>query len=159
MGGVAVERDHRCGSSGAFHDELIHISTIVLNREVEIRASVGPGSGQRTDIHVTATLRPTQDAFGTARVIIEVKGCWLREIQSSMETQLRDKYLRENECQHGLYLCVWFDRARWSDADPRRASCRASSMNDLRAELDAQAADLTTPVAQLQAFVLDASLL
>ena len=75
---------------------------IVVNREVKIR------KGQETDIHIVA-IRENQDRFmDQVKVITEVKGFWLPEMKTAMETQLRERYLRENKYGHGLYLAMWF---------------------------------------------------
>ena len=55
-----------------------------------------------TDIHVDATVpgrkRRTDERMS---VIVEVKGNWHRELDSAMQTQLRDRYLKGNSCKNG----------------------------------------------------------
>ena len=71
----------------------LRVRGIVANREVVIRGS-GVKSGERTDIHVDAITRgPRPGAFDQITVVIEVKGCWNREVMEAMQTQLRDRYL------------------------------------------------------------------
>lgn len=78
---------------------------VVVAREVEIRRGEGSGIGERTDIHVTAVV-PGLDAVSTEiiRVIIETKGCWNPELKTAMHMQLVDRYLKDNQCRHGIYL-------------------------------------------------------
>ena len=86
---------------------------IIANREVQIRrrevpAAAGGQPGERTDIRVDVATRPP--AGGDLEIltaIIEVKGCWHPEVATAMQTQLVDRYLRENRCQTGLYLVGW----------------------------------------------------
>jgi hypothetical protein len=77
---------------------------IVINREVQIRRSRrGEMSGQNTDIHVDATsLEGTRtQIYGPIAIIVEVKGTWNAGLMQDMEVQLRDRYLRNNECRTG----------------------------------------------------------
>ena len=39
-----------------------------------------------------------------SRVIVEAKGCWNKDLKTAMRDQLRDRYLKENQCSHGLYV-------------------------------------------------------
>jgi len=88
---------------------------LVANREVRIRP------GQSTDINVDAIKEdPRTGRFHQLTVIIEVKGCWNRGLKTDMKDQLKDRYLRENQCQHGVYLVGWFLCDRWSASDYRR---------------------------------------
>jgi len=91
-------------------DENLKQRGVVVNREVEIRRGAGPNRGERTDIHVDAVAHNTDgEAYDSVTVIIEVKGCWHPELDHAMKTQLVDRYLKDNRCQHGLYLVGWFN--------------------------------------------------
>jgi hypothetical protein len=61
------------------------------------------------DIHVDATVpgrkRRTDERMS---VIVEVRGNWHRELDSAMQTQLRDRYLKGNSYKNGIYLVGWF---------------------------------------------------
>lgn len=126
---------------------------IVVNREVEIR-NLPAGPGEETDILVQACNVNGQQT--PVSVIIEVKGCWNPELQTAMEDQLRDRYLKHNECQHGLYLVGWFLCPFWSDDDYRKRKTKEWSLQDARTFFDQQASSLTQQRAVLRAFVLDA---
>ena len=92
---------------------------IVIGREVQIRP------GEFTDVHVDAV---TQSAFtdriDVVRVIIEVKGCWHDGLETDMESQLLNRYMAENNCDHGLYLVGWFYCDSWDQRDYRRTRPR-----------------------------------
>jgi hypothetical protein len=107
---------------------------IVVNREVEIRRAPGPGIGQRTDIHVDAVAK-NAGVERIIRAVIEVKGCWNRELKSAIETQLADSYLTGAGNQFGLYVVGWFSSDRWDESDTNRAPCSARSRKEVDAEL------------------------
>lgn len=137
---------------------------VILNREVEIRrrTSSAGESGQQTDIHVDA-IAPATGGVEADRltVIIEVKGCWHREVKTAMQTQLVDRYLRDNQCQHGLYVVGWYLCDQWDDEDRRRSATPWTSLEAARQELTAQAQELTrslVPLSEVRAFVLDCRL-
>jgi hypothetical protein len=91
-------------------DEDLRQKGIIVNREVRIHR------GERTDIHVNAVvLIPQEGGYDSVSVIIEVKGCWNLDHDHAMKTQLVDRYLRDNRCQHGLYLVGWFNCEQWDD--------------------------------------------
>jgi hypothetical protein len=130
---------------------------LVVNREVQIRRSNPDGvPGQRTDIHVSATLSVGSTARPVS-VIIEVKGCWNPELLSAMKTQLRDRYLKENATRTGLYVVGWYAAPAWDTTDARKQDCGRLGLNELRATLEQQASELSEGV-QLEAVVLDCSL-
>jgi len=124
---------------------------VVVNREVVIRRK----PGQRTDIHVDAV-----DGQERLKVIIEVKGCWNPQVATAMQDQLKDRYLRENECSDGIYLVAWFDCPSWDPDDRRCADAAAwcSSIEEARKQLGVQARDLSTDGCSLAACVLDGRL-
>lgn len=139
---------------------------IIAHREVEIRTRQGTGgsAGERTDIHVDVVEpHPVEGRPARIRAIIEVKGCWHREVLTAMETQLRDRYLRDNDCSHGLYVVGWFLCPQWDSdrADGRRADARRlmpMRIAEARATFEAQARDLSTDGVTLAAAVINTSL-
>jgi hypothetical protein len=95
---------------------------IVLNREVEIRRAAGAGMGDRTDIHVTAVSSdPGRPPL--IRAIVEVKGCWHRELATALETQLVARYLRGTDNHYGFYVAGWFTSDHWEPSDWRNSPC------------------------------------
>ena len=134
---------------------------VVVNLEVVIRRKDGDARGQRTDIHVDAvSQRSSGGEHERLRVIIEVKGCWNSEVDTAMRDQLRDRYLKENECRDGIYLVAWFNCSSWDPADGRlkAATALCPTIEETRKRLDAQATDLSVEGCSFAAFVLDAAL-
>jgi predicted NACHT family NTPase len=136
---------------------------IIVLREVEIRRStVGGESGERTDLYIEAYLPGSNHMkIDTLTVIIEVKGCWHKEINRAMQTQLVERYLRENSCQHGLYLVGWFNCPQWDRSDYRKADAPRITLEEARSRYQFQAELLTeqSPARLLvRSFVLDIAL-
>lgn len=77
----------------------IRESGVVIGREIEIGLPGVKGDQGQTDLQVIAKSKDGGDPFG---VIIEIKGCWHREVQSAMATQLRDRYLKNHSFTHGV---------------------------------------------------------
>lgn len=141
-------------------DEDLKVRGIIVNREVEIRRGVGGAQGERTDVQVDAVLRRDGDHdYDVITVIIEAKGCWHDELMTAMETQLRDRYLNENQCRHGLYLVGWFNCEQWDQTDPRyTAKVRRLQKPELEQFLENQATSLSNDGVVLRSFVTNAAL-
>lgn len=128
---------------------------IVLNREVRIHR------GQRTDIHVNAVIQTASgQPYDSITAIIECKGCWNPGLYDAMRDQLVGMYLKDNHCQHGLYLVGWFNCVNWSKGDGRKkqAGKLCPTIDDTRQKLTAAAADLSKDSTRVKSVVLDASL-
>ncbi len=138
-------------------DREVRERGVVVNREVRIHR------GQRTDIHVDAVVEgetgSLDGSLDAVTVIIEVKGCWNSELLTAMKTQLVDKYLVENRCQHGLYLVGWFDCEAWDRSDSRwKKRQRFASMDELKVMLATQATELSTGGLSVRSLVIDVRL-
>jgi hypothetical protein len=133
---------------------------VVFNREVQIRPRHGHGSaGERTDIQIDAVRKSKGDAHDTVTVILEAKGGWNREVSTAMQDQLCDRYLKDNSCQHGIYLVVWAMCPQWDEKDGRRRHhARWGSINDLRNAIEAQAAGLSGMTRTIRSAVVNAAL-
>lgn len=132
---------------------------VIVNREVEVRRPSGKGLGERTDIHVDAIVqKPRQSQIERITCIIESKGCWNRDLDTAMKTQLRDKYLDEASCRHGLYLVGWFNCDRWDPEDWRKGKAPQISIEEARGQFERQAAELSDGGFVVRAFVLDVRL-
>lgn len=128
---------------------------IVLNREVRIHR------GERTDIHVNAIIHTASaESYDSITVIVECKGCWNPGLHDAMRDQLVGRYLKDNHCQHGLYLVGWFNCANWSGRDRRKKQALrlCPNIDDTRQKLAASAADLSKDSIRIKSVVLDASL-
>jgi hypothetical protein len=122
---------------------------IIINREVQIRRGRhGEMPGQSTDIHVDATPRngSQTEVYGAISLIIEVKGSWNDGLMVDMERQLRDRYMKNNNCRIGIYVVAYFSADRWIATDDRCAKTRAHKIDDLRTQLGEQARELSGSV-------------
>ncbi|WP_434391362.1 NACHT domain-containing protein [Melittangium boletus] len=128
---------------------------LIVNREVEIRATEQARPGQRVDLRVDALARSPEGQEERISVIIEVKGCWNRGTWSAMREQLVERYLAENTCRHGLYLVGWYACSAW-DATTYPEEGRVS-LERARQVLDRQAQELSRGPTLVRAFVLDAA--
>jgi hypothetical protein len=140
------------------HDDL-RGRGIVFNREVEVHYSRNLlGSGERTDLHVDTFRRgPSGEPSDLISVVVELKGCWNRNVFTSMETQLVDRYLRRGGLSHGLYVVGCFDSPVWTSKDSKHRH-RCGGLTSLRDRLAAQAASLSQQDIHVTSYVFDAAL-
>jgi hypothetical protein len=140
-------------------DEDLNQRGIVINREVEIRRGTGGDPGERTDLHVDAVVHGAGSAeYDVITVIIEAKGCWNRDLYTAMETQLVDRYLKDNQCQHGIYLVGRFNCSQWDGSDRRRRDAPDTSLRDMQARFGNQASELSRSGMCIKALVMNTSL-
>lgn len=134
-------------------DRDLRSKGIIANREVRIHR------GERTDIYVDAIIpKSTESIFETVKVIIEVKGCWNPDLSTAMETQLLNQYLKNNDCQYGLYLVGWFNCENWNREDYRYKQSPKISIDEAQKQFDSQAQELSKGQTLIKALVIDASL-
>lgn len=134
---------------------------IILNREVEIRQSLGKSirQGQETDIQVDAIVQNTRSGEPQrVSVIIEVKGCWNRELKTAMKEQLAERYLAESQCQHGIYLVGWFLCEAWDANDYRKSDTPKWALQEAREHFLQQETEFSQGGLLIRSFVLDATL-
>jgi len=134
---------------------------IIAKREVEIRRRHGDKAvaalGERVDLQVDAFVRlPSGEIQDCVSVIIEVKGCWNKDLNVAMQTQLVERYLKDNRCQHGLYLIGWFNCNQWDNKDSRKPP--KLSIKEARQKFETQAADLSKQGVKVKAVVLNTAL-
>lgn len=140
-------------------DEDLKQRGVIVNREVEIRRGEGSGQGERTDIHVDAVVRGSHgEVYDSVTAIIEVKGCWNLELDHAMKTQLVDRYLKDNRCQHGLYLVGWFNCDQWDDEDYKKKRAPKLSIDEVQKKFDTQAAELSQQGIRIKALVVNTAL-
>jgi hypothetical protein len=131
---------------------------IIALREVEIRRGNG-GVGERTDIHVTGVVPGLVDrTFDQVRVIVEVKGTWNAAVDTAMKTQLADRYLQDNVCQHGIYLVGWYLCPQWCKTDSKYRKSRKESIEAVARRFEKQALTLSSGSRVIKSFVLNAAL-
>lgn len=139
----------------AFLSKDLKQKGIILNREVRIHR------GQRTDIHVDAVTQAAPgEPYDSITVIVECKGCWNLGLYDAMKDQLVGMYLKDNHCQHGLYLVGWFNCGNWSEEDGRKRQAEklCPTIDNTRQRLAAFAMDLSRDSTRVKSVVLDASL-
>ncbi|WP_447598643.1 NACHT domain-containing protein [Nitrospira sp. Nam80] len=133
-------------------DEDLKSKQIIVNREVQIHIK------EKTDIHIDTFVRcRDSELVNRISVIIEVKGSWHRELQNAMRTQLTEQYLRNNYCQHGLYLVGWFNCDEWDEKDYRKRDAPKLTLDEAKEKFAAQAVALSRDGIHIEAFVLDTS--
>jgi hypothetical protein len=132
---------------------------IIVNREVEIRCGAGESQGERTDIYVNALHRGERsENMDTITVTIEVKGSWNDGLKNDLIGQLRDRYMAETECQHGLYLVGWFACRQWDPKDTRRRKAPKWSVERAQTFFDQQANSASRNGLRIKAYVLNAAM-
>lgn len=143
-----------------FLDDDLRQRGIVLNREVEIRPGIGSAKGERTDIHVDAVKKDRNGSiYDAITAVIEVKGCWHKELRTAMETQLAAQYLEANYYRQGVYLVGWFPCEGWDPKDYRKKQVPALTLSAFRAGLEEQATELSEQRSlYVRAFVMDTAL-
>ncbi len=127
----------------------------VVGREVQVSPSAsGRGRPKSTDLQIWA---PLAGGESKVTVMVEVKGCWNRELTTAMETQLVDRYLRPAGLRHGIYLVFWFDPAGWEETGPTRGWA-FDDLETMNTALGQQAQELSASGAlSVSCVVLDGS--
>ena len=98
-------------------------------------------SGQRTDILVNTLRRSeTGEPLDPIAAVIEAKGCWNAELFTALGTQLVQGYMVQLRAPVGIYLVGWFDPAKWDPADSRRYRVPKETVENVRRQLEQQAA-------------------
>jgi hypothetical protein len=128
-------------------------SGVVVNREVQNR------KGDITDIRIQAFARDELSKFGDPlTVVVEVKGCWNRDLETAMAEQLAGRYLQPANLRHGLYLVGWFNVEVWDPNDGRRRQAAKVDRHVLLQQLDEQTQGLARRGLVVRTVILDASL-
>ena len=109
-------------------------------------------SDERGDIGVDVVLTD-----GTrASVVIEVKQCAHREVETAIETQLAHRYLTGKGKTHGLYVVGWFAGERWPKK--KRTRFQKLGIENAQAFLNKKAGDLRSRDLTVASVVLDCRL-
>lgn len=140
-------------------DEDLTQKGIVVNREVEIRRGTGGGTGEITDIHVDAVIKNASgEVYDNIALIIENKACWNTKLYESMETQLVNRYLKDNNCRYGLYFVGWFFCPQWDESDERKQKCSKIDIHGARRVFDDQAIKLSVGGKLVMAMVINVAI-
>lgn len=87
-----------------------------------------------------------------------MKGNWHRELLTAIQTQLRDRYLKNNRCRNGIYLVGWFSCPGWDHKDSRKRKCSRMSLDEAKKFFAKQASDLSIDDYTIKSYVLNLSL-
>jgi hypothetical protein len=130
---------------------------VIVNREVQI---LRPGlDGRRTDVHVQASASKTELDPAPLTVIVECKGCWNKDLDAALSTQLVDKYLSMPGRNAGIYMVGYFDNAHWDHKKNPGREHAAHDLDTLRGEQAALArAEAARKAVSVTAFILDCRL-
>ncbi len=129
---------------------------VVINREVQVRPAP---DAQRGDILVQADAEE-HSAADPVTVIIEVKGCWNKEITDALPQQLVADYLGGHPSWAGIFLVGFFDGPHW-DKDLRRSRHQARkthTITTIEADLATQVQEQVHAGHTVAALVLDCRL-
>jgi hypothetical protein len=134
-------------------------SGLIFTREPEIRP-IGYGSpGEELDILVDVNVPGIGDELDKVGVIIEVKGCWNKDLDISMQTQLVGRYLKENHARRGLYVVGWYACPQWDVADWKcGATPKNLTLEEASKQFDEQAKKLSETGTRVAAIVLNTAL-
>ncbi|MGB7901457.1 MAG: hypothetical protein WCG09_03330 [Halobacteriota archaeon] len=125
---------------------------IIAQREVRIRR-------ERADVFVTAIKQDhLLGKYEELKVVIEVKCCWSDALETVMETQLVDSYLKNTEYGGGIFVVGWYYCDKWDKTDYRRGNAQRHWMGDPQTFFDQQAAALSTHEFLVRSFVVNTAL-
>jgi hypothetical protein len=122
---------------------------VVVNREVEV------GNISELDVRVSAARPGRADVLN---VVVEVKGCWNRELLEAMKSQLSDRYMPDARSTQGIYVVGGFLCDVWTKDDYRKSDARTNENKDYRSTLSEQAASLSKDGRKICFVCLDATL-
>lgn len=136
----------------------LEVGDLLRGRGITAKLEVKIREGEYVDIYVSAVTSGSRPR--PVSLIIELKGCWNPSVKTSLDTQLAQRYLKENLSGIGIYLVAWFVCERWDKGDmERRAQAPKGSASEIRAFLEAQALEVNSVArTSIRAFVLDATL-
>ena len=75
-----------------------------------------------------------------------------------MKTQLVQRYLKDNQCQHGIYLVGWYVCEQWDGEDHRRVATPKWTQREAAEHFDQQANELSALGPSVRAVVLNTAL-
>lgn len=126
---------------------------VLISRENQVRR------GSYTDIFIVSKpVFPEGELDQTITVVIEVKGCWHRELKTAMREQLKDRYLVQNGLRHGIYLVGRFMCDAWNDKSDNRLKASPKDDDELMPFLDEQARNLSSEGYDIRAYLLNVKL-
>ncbi len=112
---------------------------VVLRQEVQLNLHYAGTAGSEPDIEAIVLY-----AGQEISVFVEVKGIWHKDVETSIEHQLADRYLTGARSLTGIYLVAAFASEHWADGDSRREKARRHDPGQLRQYLEVEAEHLST---------------
>ena len=132
------------------------IRSFMRGRGVQAQCEPTIRAGQFVDIYVSATTGPKNQI---STVIIEVKGCWNKEVKTAQNAQLAMRYLRERSSKDAIYLVAWFLCDRWDETDSRKKRTLRWDVKKAQSFYTKQSEQVNRDTdCSIRAFVLDATL-
>lgn len=128
------------------------------SRETQIRRKLAVKKGEDLDLLVTAAIDSPTGEIEFVTCIIEVKGCWNRELKTAMEGQLVNRYLKTHLGTHGIYLVAWFLCDAWDNDHYQKKDCPNWSIKEARNFFIDQAKAQSNETINITSFVLDTRL-
>jgi hypothetical protein len=133
-------------------DQNIKEKGVIAQREVQIRR-------ERADVFVTAIKQDhLHGKYEELKVVIEVKCCWSDALETVMETQLVDRYLKKTEYGGGIFVVGWYYCDKWDKTDYKRGDAQRHWMGDPQTFFDQQAAALSTHEFLVRSLVINTAL-
>lgn len=129
-----------------------HLPPLAIGREVQVTRRPGSPKGKASDLQVTA-LDPENGV--KLEAILEVKGCWNDDLDTSMKDQLLDDYMLTKAIPNGLYVVGHYTSDKWEESDRRMEVCERRSATEIRELLEAQARELSGPETRVGVVVLE----
>jgi len=83
-----------------------------------------------------------------------VKGCWNPDVQTALEAQLVNDYLKSHSLTHGIYLVGWFVCTSWANPKNQLNATTFEAAQTEAAQL-ASAYNGTTNAEKVVGYVLD----
>jgi hypothetical protein len=111
---------------------------VVLRQEVQLNLHYAGTTGSEPDIEAIMLY-----AGQEISVFVEVKGIWHKDVKTSIEHQLADRYLTGARSLTGIYLVAAFASDHWAK-ESRRTKARGRNPDQLRQQLEEQAERLST---------------
>ncbi|TFD47151.1 hypothetical protein E3T33_03760 [Cryobacterium sp. TMT1-2-1] len=131
----------------------------VVNREVQARRIRPSGIGERVDLRIDAFSEGATSAERPVLTLVgEVKGCWNTDLETSIESQLADRYMADHGSSLGLYIVIWFSTEEWNTSDSRRAVAARRTRAEVSAALNERADALRLRGRDIRIVHLDASI-
>lgn len=147
--GFPKNENHLSNNVAKYLRNYFSNKNIIVNREVQIQSGA-------TDIKIEALCEKVgQERFQTLNTVIEVKGCWNKDLKTSMSDQLKNKYMSAYGINHGVYLVGWFLSDYWNESDYRKKATPKWDIENAKQYFKSQSDDLSDSKNLIKSFVLD----